>query len=324
MPPSGRVAGIEDIEDVIHQIAEAEDSNYTLFTFVNELNRDIEKLQIRIGELKKDNDGRKENAERPIETSSTYEASLSSTPVEHQIMETDRMAEVQEATTIIMARTKKLVQTLPPQYLTDGALPIDDIAAENVECRLAGVERFVEDLLKVRRRVSIPFATGTLRSRRVIIVRAKKIRHGRRNALRFRRRCPSQRRRRTRTTMMASKRRFWTLRPQSLERHFVPASPDQHDQNHIRARAIAKHRELQVDGAFKTCIHRTTFITFSPACHTSRISTVSVRCSAGILSLSLISVLSRESSARTSRTSRCSSRRASALLYFSALRIRRS
>ena len=240
------------MEDVIHQIAEAEDSNYTLFTFVSELNRDIEKLQMRIGELKKDTDSGNENAAQPTAPLSTHEASLSSTSAERKTPETNRTTEAQETTAIVLARTQELIQTLPRQYLTDGGLPLDDITTENVERHLAGVERFVDDLLKVRRRTLSPFVIDALWFRRVIMVRVNKTRHGHRNIQRFRRRCPLRRRRRIRMTTMASKQLFWTPRHLPWGRHFVPMSPERHRQNPTRARVVSRHRESRVGDAFKT------------------------------------------------------------------------
>lgn len=53
---SQEATGITDIEQLVNTFIEAEDQNYALFNYVNELNSEIEKLEEQIAEAKSEID----------------------------------------------------------------------------------------------------------------------------------------------------------------------------------------------------------------------------------------------------------------------------
>lgn len=51
-----QATGIEEIDQLVHTFISAEDQNYTLFNYVNEVNNEIEKLEDQITAIKSDTD----------------------------------------------------------------------------------------------------------------------------------------------------------------------------------------------------------------------------------------------------------------------------
>lgn len=45
-------AGIDDLDRLVEMFMEAEDANFSLFNYVNEVNAEIEKLEDQIGEIR--------------------------------------------------------------------------------------------------------------------------------------------------------------------------------------------------------------------------------------------------------------------------------
>ena len=51
-----QATGIEEIDQLVHTFISAEDQNYTLFNYVNEVNSEIEKLEDHITAIKSETD----------------------------------------------------------------------------------------------------------------------------------------------------------------------------------------------------------------------------------------------------------------------------
>ena len=51
-----QATGIEEIDQLVHTFISAEDQNYTLFNYVNEVNSEIEKLEDQITAIKSETD----------------------------------------------------------------------------------------------------------------------------------------------------------------------------------------------------------------------------------------------------------------------------
>ena len=51
-----QATGIEDIDQLVHTFITAEDQNYTLFNYVNDVNGEIEKLEDQITAIKMETD----------------------------------------------------------------------------------------------------------------------------------------------------------------------------------------------------------------------------------------------------------------------------
>ena len=45
-------AGMKDIDAIVQRFSEAEDANFSLFNYVNEVNAEVEKLEEQIAEIK--------------------------------------------------------------------------------------------------------------------------------------------------------------------------------------------------------------------------------------------------------------------------------
>lgn len=159
------------MDKVVHQIAEAEDTNYTLFNFVNELDKDIEKLEARINEVKEDLNQQcgtslSDSSTDRRSTPSLQESSEAPADLPEMTKKETEISEEEKTTEIIFQGVKDLLKLLPEAYDAQTKAAGDEITADNLEQYLGVVESFIDDLVHVTLAVLACFVHPTLCNRR--------------------------------------------------------------------------------------------------------------------------------------------------------------
>lgn len=142
------------MDDVVEKIVEAEDANFTLFHFLNALNRDIEEIKMKTNEIQRDIDAQQNQASFDEKTSPRM--LLETVQLNEPISNPKEIESAQETTETILEGLHQILHALPEKQRSLVHLQKEDITLEKVEQILGTIEKFIHENLQVNIHSTFP------------------------------------------------------------------------------------------------------------------------------------------------------------------------